>query len=52
MEVHFEVPGSRLAEAFALAAYLHRNQTRKVAKGEDPSLAVPYLTHLTEVMSL
>jgi (p)ppGpp synthase/HD superfamily hydrolase len=43
---------TRLSQAFAFAEELHRSQTRKVAPGEDQQLAVSYLTHLVEVLSL
>ncbi len=43
---------TRIPKALAFAAELHATQTRKVAPGEDPALAIPYLTHLLDVMSL
>jgi len=43
---------SRLSQAFAFAEELHRPQYRKVGKCEDENLAISYLTHLVEVMSL
>jgi (p)ppGpp synthase/HD superfamily hydrolase len=43
---------TRLSQAFAFAEELHKSQTRKVGKGEKAHLAVSYLTHLAEVMSL
>ena len=43
---------SRIPQALAFAAELHATQTRKVAPGEDATLAIPYLTHLLDVMSL
>ena len=43
---------TRLSQAFAFAEGLHKLQTRKVGKAEDQQLAVSYLTHLVEVMSL
>lgn len=43
---------SRLSKAFAFAEELHKSQTRKVGKNEEQHLAVSYLTHLVEVMSL
>jgi (p)ppGpp synthase/HD superfamily hydrolase len=43
---------TRLSQAFAFAEELHKSQTRKVGPDEEPHLAVSYLTHLVEVMSL
>jgi (p)ppGpp synthase/HD superfamily hydrolase len=43
---------SRLSQAFAFAEELHKTQYRKVGETESKNLAVPYLTHLAEVMSL
>lgn len=43
---------TRLSKAFAFAEELHKSQTRKVGPGEEQHLAVSYLTHLVEVMSL
>lgn len=43
---------TRLSRAFAFAEALHKTQLRKLAPGEDTNLAVSYLTHLVEVMSL
>jgi len=42
----------RVSEGFALAAALHKDQTRKVGKAEDPALAISYITHLAEVFAL
>jgi len=42
----------RVSEGFALAASLHKDQTRKVGKTEDPALAISYITHLAEVFAL
>jgi len=42
----------RVSEGFALAASLHKDQTRKVGDGEDPALAISYITHLAEVFAL
>ena len=42
----------RVSEGFALAASLHKDQTRKVGKTEDPALAIAYITHLAEVFAL
>jgi len=43
---------SRLSQAFAFAEELHKTQYRKVGENESKNLAVSYLTHLVEVMSL
>lgn len=42
----------RVSEGFALAAWLHKDQPRKLKDGEDPKLAIPYITHLAEVFAL
>ena len=42
----------RVSEAFAFAAELHQAQARKVGEGENPTLAIPYITHLAEVFAL
>ena len=42
---------NRSKEAFALALDLHKDQKRKIAKGESEDLAIPYLTHLLNVAS-
>ena len=41
----------RSKEAFALALDLHKDQKRKIAKGESEDLAIPYITHLMNVAS-
>lgn len=41
----------RSKEAFALAVDLHKDQKRKIAKGESEDLAIPYITHLMNVAS-
>lgn len=52
MRRRYRIRPTRLSQAFALAQHLHEGQLRKVHKDEDQSLAVPYITHVTEVMSL
>ena len=52
MKKKHRIQQTRLSSALALAEMLHAGQTRKIGKNEDPALAVPYITHLTEVMSL
>gem|GEM_PF-2655016 len=42
----------RVAQGFALAAWLHQDQSRKVGDNEDPALAISYMTHLAEVFAL
>ena len=42
---------NRSKEAFALALDLHKDQKRKIAKGESEDLAIPYITHLLNVAS-
>jgi len=42
----------RVSEGFALAASLHKHQTRKVDENEDQALAISYITHLAEVFAL
>ena len=46
------IPPSRLAEAFEFANWIHGDQYRKQAPGEDPNLRVKYLTHLVEVLAI
>ena len=47
-----DVDYAKVSEAFALAAALHFDQSRKVGPREDQSLATDYMTHLAEVMAL
>ena len=45
------IPDSKLAKAFAIAEWLHKDQTRK-NKDRPDAPPIAYLTHLTEVLSL
>lgn len=47
-----QIPNTRLSEAFAFAAWIHQDQYRKQAEGEDESLKISYLTHLAEVLAI
>ena len=47
------VEKNRLSEAFEMANWLHRAQTRKLADGEKNELpAIPYISHLLEVLAI
>ena len=44
------IPQTKTAQAFALAEWLHGDQSRK--NTDEEALKIPYLTHLIDVMSL